>query len=349
MTIFEVPRQYPSPLRWDDRVRNGKEPDYRTPSAIARRLHFALAHQRKLVFMRSTSAASPPQSIGGTTTPWYWTFRTGENTESGSTIRLRAKALMLPAGNGSATDPRFVLNIGGLTSEVGRYSFIDTSPSYDQLALVEVVTTALAPDTVYSCSLDVIDFARVVSLTCYEEVVSGADTAAASVTDRSQFSVGSEVTDAQHQELATDTHEIWKHCGAHLLSLTPDTAAGVWTSTATGLENMLDNTASTTVGPHTPGHNFLGTYKNPQHTDNLACVLFVYGNSTNDTDGQIILKDSGGNLASITNFDTTAEWKSTTFNLDGSLSAHKADFQFQAVSGGETLKIFACDVYEYVA
>ena len=347
MTIFPVPRIYPTPARWEDRIRNGKEPDWHVPAFAARRGHFALTYSRKLVFHKTVNAASPPQGIAGTTTPYKWHMQTGDDTQSGDKVKVRAVAMMLPASNAAAVDPRFVLNIGGSASGPGRYTFVDTSPTYDQLSEVEVLVTDLAEDTTFECSIDIIDYARLVSVSVYEEVTHGVDTAATSVTDVGQFASGAEITDAQHQELSTDLHTIWKHNATCYFSLSPNVVANFYTRTTNSYVNVLDD-ASTSVSADSPGYNLAARFHNAQHTDNVPCVFAAYGSTASGTNGNVQLVNSGGVLTTISNFTTTPTWRTAAVDLDGSIALDKVDVWFQG-DGTNEFTLEAVSLYARVA
>ena len=334
MPVFDIPRPYPQNARYEDRVRNGKQPDWRSPSLAIARVHYALAHCRKLVFHRSQNAINVSSGAAGTTVQWRWLFRTGENSQSGNTIKLRARAVMLPADNTSSTDPRIQITCGGLTSDEGRYALVDTTPTGDQLQVVDIVTESLVPNTEYECHVDVIDYARLVGLTCWEEVSSGVQDAADHGTDLTSFGLDAEITDAQHSDLVLNTHEIWKHNGAHLLSLVPAHRGVIWSRSTASYVNLLDQSVSA-HSASSLGCQLWNRFKNAVHTDDVNCVFGAYGVAANTAGGDIKLVDSSGDVASLGTFSTSGEWKTTTFTLDGSVNSEKLDLHFQNSGGAK--------------
>lgn len=349
MPIFPVSKIYRDPMVWQNHIRNGLEPDWRSPLGVVQRAHFALCHCRKCVFMKTTRPGNTPQGQGGTVVPWRWYFRTGEDIASGSSIRLRAQCLMLPADNASATDPycQIDLNSGGITSTIGRYPLVDTSPDYGSLQRVQLLATGLAPDTAYQARLDVVDFARVVSMTVHEEVLAQVNTTGTYVSDPRVYAVDNPVTDASHQEYLQDLHTLWKHNGTHLLSLVPNDSNSFWTRTTNSYANLLDTSASTTVSSSTPGFNLAAQYMDAFHSTSIPCVFAVYASNSVSAGGDVRLSDSSGALVTLSSFSTAGEWKTGGFNLTGG-GDHKVDVHFQADASSHTLTVHSVCAYVYV-
>lgn len=349
MTTLPIPRRYPPPAKWKDRIRNGKVPDWRTPSLVAARSNFVLAHCRKLLFSKTVIAGeNTPAGVAGTSTPWRWHCGLGETTNSADEIYIHVEALMLPADNASATDPRFVVNIGGSAStDPGRFGLIDTG-GVDYANLSEVTTdysgSALSPGTQYECSVDVIDYARLVSLSVWEVQSGGIDVSSSYVIDPRLYAVGNDITDAQHQQLIQHTHAIWKTMGTQYFALCPDVVANAWTRTTNSYVNVLDD-SSTSVTADTPGYTLVPTYHNPYHTDNVPCVFAVYGSLSGAGTGDVDLVDSTGSIATVQVNSATPAWYTTTCSLDGS-GSHKVDVHFQG-DGSVTLTLNAVSLYAW--
>jgi hypothetical protein len=349
MAIITINRNYPNPLPWEDKARNGKIPDWRLLGNAAYRHMFAATHCRKLVFHKATNPGSAPQSAAGTVTPWRWQCRTGESNDSGNTIILRAEAQVLPDDNGSGTDPRWRIFAGGNNSDYRRFPAYVASPTYEDVKTQRVDLGGLTPNTEYQCGLEVEDYGRVLSLAVWEVVPIAANTAATYISGTFQ-TLGAEydITDAQHSEMVvTDPFTLWKHNGSQLLSLVPDDESNPWATTNASYENMLQAAHSTTPGANTAGFNLQTQYHNPAHTDNVNATVAVYAKATTGTGGDVKLEDSTGALATLSNFNTTGEWKSTTFNLDGSQDGQKVDVQFRISGSATALDVHAVSIYEY--
>ena len=345
MAIIPISRGYPTTMAWQDRARNGKCPDWRLVSTAAWRSMYALTHCRKLVFCKTTPCGSAPAGVSGSATQWRWYFRTGESNASGNSIRLRCEAQILPTA-GHPGDQRWRVVAGALNSDYRRMPAIVATQTADDIRSSSVILEGLAPNTAYACALEVEDYMRVIALTVWEEVPMDADSAATYVSGQYQtIGNGLDVTDAQHTEFALDPFTVWKHNGAHYFSIVPDTHETPWTTSSTSYVNMLDATASTTVSSSTPGVNVAAQYHNPVHTDNVAAVFAVYGASSANT-GDVILKNSGGTLGTLSNFSSAGEWKSVAVNLDGSAAQDKVDIQIKD-TGGATLTVYSACLYAY--
>lgn len=347
MAIVPVSKYYRSPYPHEDRVRNGKRPDWRTPGGVIVRTNFVLARMRKLVFCHSLRPDSIPQmNTGTTTTQWRWLCRTGESYEGGNTIKLMARATVLPTHSVGGTDRRWRFSAGASNSGWRAVAPLAASPTWADTTVQTAQITGLTPNTEYECSVTVEDGVRLVSLAVWEVPSTYVDTAGSYVSDRGiGYYEEGPITDAQHAEFAvTDPHTIWKHNGAHLFNLVPDDPASPWTRTGAYV-NLLDAAASTTVDTNTPGVDCGVQYHDPAHSSNVACVFGVHGASTTNT-GDVILVDSGGTLGTLSNFTSGGEWKSVAVNLDGS-GTHKVDVQFRDLSG--TLTVNAVSLFEYVA
>jgi len=152
MAIIPIGRNYPNPMKWEDRVRNGKVPDSRLVANAINEQFFALAHCRKLFFHKAVQPGSTPQSVAGTVTPWRWLCRTGEGTETGASNTMLIEANVLPSSSTLGTDPRWRVFVSASGSDSPTYSdyqrfpLEDTSPTFDQITMQWTQITGLAPN-----------------------------------------------------------------------------------------------------------------------------------------------------------------------------------------------------------
>ncbi len=115
------------------------------------------------------------------------------------------------------------------------------------------------------------------------------------------------------------------------------------TTTSTTLKNILDQ-SSTTVSSSTPGPTFDMRYKNRISQTGVPVVLKAYGYAGSPADMNVVIKDSsGGTLATVSGFGTSAAWKSTTVTLPASVA--KYDFQFK-VTGAARAHLYAISSWE---
>jgi hypothetical protein len=350
MAIIPISRNYPRPLAWEDRARNGKVPDWRLVAGATYRTLFALTHCRKLLFHKVLTPGSTTASAAGTKTPWRWQCRTGESNDSGNTVIMFAEAQVLPSDSSSGTDPRWRFFAGGTNSSYRRYPAVVAAPTYDDVISQYARINGLTPNTEYQCGLEVEDYGRVVSLTVWEVVPIEANSAATYVSGSYQ-TIGNtlEITDAQHTEFATDPLQIWKHNGAQYFNIVPDDEDNPWTTASASYVNMLDATHSTTVSANTAGVNVGAQYHNPTHSDTFNAIWAVYAKSaTGGLTDDIILKDSSGVLGTLSDFNNTGEWKSVAVSIDGSIARHKMDIQFRDTDT-DTFTVYASSLYAYVA
>ena len=351
MALIDVPRTYPLPMRTKGLIRNAVVPDWRTAHQITRRVGFALARLRKMVFCKTTGPGQAPQGQATSQTPWRWLCRTGENTDSSSTVTLRAHAAVLPHDAGTLSNPRWRFFAGGNNSDYRHYPISDTSPDFGQVAYQSVDISGLAGDTEFECGIELEDNCRVMNLTVYEVVEPSLDTAHTGVVPDSRlYGHDAEITDAQHSDICTDApHEIWKHNGAHLFNIVPETENGFWTEATGSYVNMIDATASTTPATNTPGVNPQIQYSQPAHSDTTTAVFAVYARNaatSNGSDAVRLVDTNSTDLGSVGNFNTTGEWKQTTVQMDGSASLYKVDPQFRS-DGSTTLTVEAISCYLY--
>lgn len=333
-------------MRHTDRIRNGLSPDWRMASAVARRLNFANARMRKLVFCKSTYPGAAPQGSDGQLVPWRWRFLTGpKHDNDDADLTMRVWMSLLPADTASILDPRARVATTAGNTDYRRYPLSDTSPSFGQLVYTFVDLTGLAAETTIDCALEIEDNARVMSLSAYIIAGDYVDTAStATVVDSRLYAHEAEVTDAQHSQLVTDVgHRLWRMGGSHLFNLVPETETDIWTRTSSTFANVLESGASTTVSSSTPGFNLGVDYHNPMHSNTFRCTFAAYGRNTTSSGGQVRLADAtNGTLATLSSFNTTGEWKSTAVNIDA--TDPKVDVQF-AGDNTNTFNLHAVSVY----
>ena len=350
MAIFDVTDFYPGSIPFEDKARNGKVPDWMQPSACAYRYQFALQHQRKMVFCKTTAPGAAPQSDLTQQIPWRWKCRTGENTHNANTVRFSAVATMLPSSNSSSTDPKWRLFAGANNSLYRHAPTIVSSPTLSDLITTQVSISGLTPNTEYDCGVEIEDGCRLMSLMVYEIAARGIDTAhTTAVIDHTPYGFEREITDAQHKQLHEVPYLLYRHNAAHIANIVPETEAGFWTRSLGTYANLLDQSASTTVSTHTPGINPQVRYWNPAHTDDVTCEFAVYGSNASSAGGFIKLVDANGDVSGseLSSFSTGGEWQQATIALDGSNSLHKLDVQFR----GDGVNVFtpeAVSIYAYI-
>lgn len=349
MAIIVPSKTTPRALPHMQRVRNGIEPDHRTAQEIARRHAYYIAHARKGVFAKHVRFNSLPQGSAGTTTQWRWLCRTGD---ASGAVTLRARVGLLPGTNGAGADPkvRMAAYDGSTTTYsdyVAYWTDSSATPGLSDILWAYMEIEDLDADTEYQCHFESVDYCRVASAAVFESVDSSLSDTSAGITDTGYYD-GLDILDAQHSELTEHGHSYWRHNAQQLVNVVPDwPGLAKLTTSSTTYINALGGSA--TPASNTPGVYVATQYKNPVHSDDIACVVGVWGKQSAGVGGNVAIVDSNGStLATLSLFTTAGSWKTTTLNLDGASATHKLDFHMRA-SAGNTITVEAISIYQYTA
>jgi hypothetical protein len=359
MATIRAPLQVPPVLVPKATILNGYYPQSGTGRVLLDGLNHVLAYRRKTIFSHfadletlSTTQANPIQVYRG-----Y--FRTGEGATSTS-LNLFFHWIMGPAGNVAAVDPFSywsLKKVGGATTTTteahfGPFKATPWGPS----SLGE--WTAFLPvdrNSEYEFWLNVENYGRPVGA-CVFEVHDSSFTSASPVivSDPGTIAMGNPITDLQHSQMMQYGLSIWKHNGAHLFSwgLDEDPTVGggqAPTRTSATAANAFDQT-KTTFAANDRGVKLQTRYHSPAHaTTTTACVFAAWGKVVSTSSGTVTLRDSGGTLATLSTFSSAGEWKTTTFNLSGTVDT--TELQFYIAGGGDDVNGFTLgglSIYENV-
>ena len=204
---------------------------------------------------------------------------------------------------------------------------------------------AVDPDTDYYGVISDFDAARIVSACVYERSLDP-DTTNGYLS--AGYAAGVNIYDTDRSGPMLLAADMWKKGGAHLLNWTVDDQSSPITTSSTTSTNIVDTT-STTVSSSTPGYIIDLTHSDRlSETDGIPCVLAAYGKyviTPPVTGGTLKLKDSAGTtLATVTGFDATAGWQTTTVTIPAANDRY--DLQFASGSGTATFSLYAVSLYQ---
>ncbi len=290
-------------------------------------------------------------------------------------LRLRTKELysspglvesLMTASAGTNTQYRAMVHTGPNVSQiryfvtVARCAASDTGDPYVTVATTTFAGAAIDSTTIsigqnnsvadcpdewheYTGTLDVndndynlinfstTDHARIVHAMAIESPTK-ADTIAAALTDG--YANGAPIYDDDRAAMQAALDLKWRRGAAHILNWHATAARTTTSATAT---NIIDN-SSTAVSGSTPGVTLDMRYKARLGlaSTGVTCILCAFGSIAAGSNGQLLMKDSGGTtLATIGLFSTTPGWVSGTVILPATKA--KYDFQFKTAASTFTL------------
>lgn len=338
MPILPVPAVLRRPINALRFGRNNQKPSHNLPQQIAASLNHSLVHQRKTLFAYSIGVT--PAIVIGAQTVYRFHCHTGRISSSAHSLQIRATVVALGPFEAYLT----IDDGGGAVNSNTREFFYDwtSNATQDELITAELTVDA-DPDTTYECAIVVANTTTPPVSICAHEVLSSASVSTADTdsNDTGEYASKAPIYDASIDKLFTSAHDLWLDNGGAVLCFSDNTDTFESRSSAT-FANVFD--ASTSVTSSTKGYNIDVQYCNPRHTDNVRCVFAAYGSNDAVAGGQVRLADSSGALATLSTFSTAGEWKTTTVDLDGTLSNQKIDIQF-AGNGTNNFNLGAVTVY----
>lgn len=346
MTIQRPPYSYPTPLEPLRVVRNGRAPLASTGGRILSSLNHAITYRRKTIFSKSLHLDSIPAGVAGTVTPWRTYCRTGH--AAAGELELWFETIAAPADTAGAEPSLTWKASGGLEAtpfaqgvNTGTIGPTDLVRGYSKIDV--------SANTVYEIELDASDYARPVAATIWEVHGRSFESGDTGISQRDLIAPGQPITDEQANQMQQNAHDIWLCNAAPVFAWCtdedPDNGGTAPQRSTASFANMFDQTV-TTIDANSRGFYPTVQYHNPAHSDNVPCVLAVCASNASSAGGDVRLLDPDGTLGTVSSFGTSAEWKTTTVNLDGSKYRHKLDLHLQG-DGSNTLTVYAAALYEY--
>ncbi len=330
------------------RARNGTYPTASFyNAAIYAENHITTFRKREVFRWNGHMGATAVGRVGGTINHSRFRCHVGYGT-----TKLVAYAILGRPRATWSTDPYVSIDVtisGGATttmapdmhSSVGAPTPTDTPDEWGYHRSEIAVT----PNTTYEVLVKQVDYARILSLTIFEEGGGTIDDAVDYYNEQVPQS-GSKVLDAHRERLLPGLSNMWKRNGG--LQVNWSREGGLTrTRTASSVINLTDNTTTGTPTAHTPGWTLDLAYRTTMSRAVVPCVLAVYGSMSAGT-GAVYLTDTSGvtALAATVN-SATPQWFTTTGNLVAAASK-KYDPMFIS-DGTNTLTVHALSLYEYEA
>lgn len=345
-------RFYPHRLDAHAFARNGFVPQGSFASLLASGVNHVESYRRKTFYSRGDGTSA---TVGGRAlTNTLARFRC--HTGYGATHISVHLGLGL-SDNAAAVAPRVDVNCtiaGGATTTVSTFYGLNesgvTTDAPDEIAY-RTIRVPVAAATTYEVSIDVVDFARVLTICAYEEASSEIDTSVNYYVDQSEGAVGFPIIDTTRQGILRALSKIWRRNGPQLLTWPGEVTAP--TNATTTWKNVIDN--STAVASSSAGW-YLG---DGDETFELLCrlsdakaidvVLAAHLSCTGSATGEVRLQDGSRTLCSLTGAGTASAWYTTTTTISAVDTLAKCDLQFRTSNAANTVSCHAVSVYAYLA
>lgn len=336
-------------------ARNGAQVAGPSMSAYAAEINMLANRRLKELFSKYIGPTRAVNAAGDTAI-WRWRGHTSPNVKD-----VWIRGLQIPAEDTGVIDPSWYVRVtpagGALYDNPALYS-PGRVPAATAIVpdhfhafarrLRRAASTSLLGNTTYEFELHVVDRARVVALTCYEEIRNEFDPTTAGLlgTDPSKFGVGAQILLTPPGELHNDVESIWKYQGTPHFAWCVDDATAATRTSATYV-NLLDGSAAgwaaTSAGfPAWPYKR--GSY----NSDDVPVEFCVYAQTAAGTAGKCRVVSNGATVASITNIGTTLGWYTVSANLNAANADDLLVLEF-AGDGVNQVSIHAACLYEYLA
>ena len=328
---------------------------------LAQRVNSLIGQRTRVLARLSSDSPGHPSSVHRR---FQTSFRTGlaANYKSSGNLQttIVCDMILMPADNtSSANKPRlqWALTDSGATTttfgelHVNRRTSVAGEIVPDQFFHVTQKWT-LKANELYTARLTAAEYARVRSVTIYEEPRS---TIYLDPTDplAGDFAVmpGDLVAKAPIRARSIDdiqetAYNAWKKCGAPIATFDQGSLSDPTTTSLT-YQNIFETTSDWSAT--TPGYWFFPRHRGTFDSNNVPIEARVYARA-DGTGGTVAFRKAAGvDLATITlTGGGTEAWYTANFNLDASQSAEKVDVLFKS-SDGLDVVIEAVSLYEYIA
>lgn len=312
--------------------------------------NYLLGGRKKVLFRKSIR---PTQAIASTAdeSTWRWAGHTGPLTTA-----LNCKYVAIPLSgadynNASRTYIVMQENLTGAGTSTTNTSLYMTDEDEgtivpDDYRLLEQ-EFAITADTDYRFTLHVENGMRIISLTVSEINRLTVDTSTdTSAVDSTKFYQGGWIHDAPVTDIFDAADKVWKRNGKTLVTWSVAGTTAVTRSSATAA-NIFDQ-AVTTYGASTPGFPCVVTNSHSFDSNNVGVTMYCYASIPAGSGKVKFLKDGGGELGSMTVNSSTAQFWTTTGNLDGTLTSDKLDIHIEG-DGTNALSCWAAGAFLHVA
>lgn len=328
--------------RW---ARNGLAPDANTANALNEGVNQSVLYRSKSVFDAYGSLYNAPSTSSTNEARWYFTFRTGPLHYS-----LYGVMGLLPAWDSSSTTIRNaaarvdIYSNSSMTSLVKSETFTygqfsGTIVGFDQIRPVKRYISGLSSNTTYYAKISAVDNARIFGASIFE---------LASMTEAyggyipQNLTTHSAILDKYREDQVTVMNDLWRYGGGKVFNWNAFLATSPRTTTPSTYVNLIDNT-STTVTSGTPGLvlDMRGKNRLSQATG-VPCVLSALGDNALPN-GTLAIKDSSGTVLASVSFNSTFQWRTTTFNLPATVDKYDLVYKSNNTS---PLSVYAVGCYE---
>ncbi len=257
----------------------------------------------------------------------------------GVTATPRVDVTCTISGGAATTESVFYgINSGGVVTDAP-----------DEIAY-HVVKVAVSPATNYEVLVQAFSYARVLSISCYEEASNEIDTAVDYFANP-HAAVGGPIVDITRQEILQGLSQLWRRNGPMLMcwpgeTTDPTNATTTWT-------NVIDST--TAVAASSAGWFIAG---DGDETGEMLCrlsdakafdaVLAVYSSMSGAATGEVRFQDAGGTICSVTGLGAAAGWRTQAVTIAGTDALGKCDLQFRTSNVASTITIHAVSLFAFL-
>lgn len=348
MATHDAPIKVPGMIHHARWCRNG-EPVLSSPMRkVADAINFITARTGKCIFHQSRDLPALGGGAAGTNNLWRCYGYAGYGVSG-----LRVVVLCKPADNAAAVDPRARVSVthdGGTVAGTFRYPGITaTSTVVPSNLTYGIIDVAVDADSALDCVIQEIDYLRIVSacvFTIGDNPVD--DTGTGGVNP--QLSVGTNILDSQHLDIATAVTGLWQKNAAHIFSWAADGTANSPTRAGTTYRNILDS-SSTSVTAATPGIRVQFTGRNRiagGAGGKVPTRLAVYAQRTagaGTTSNNAVRISDGSDTITVSGIGNTPGW----FSADSDMAVG-ADLKFDVLAktdAADTIRIDAVCWMQY--
>lgn len=350
MGSHKPPKKYPG--RMSNRFAlNTCTPHAGAMRKLAQGVNFGAAHLRKQVacHTRHTTSGYIIGTLGasGTTRPWNFPFRSGVGVSA-----IDFAMVIVPADNGSATDPRIRVrlhDVSGASSTYTQYfrhrDLVATSPfSWSRAHLVRGSIAVPAEETFYVISPELEDYASINSFLAFERAGTILDDTDNGVCDPTAFEDGRQVLDADVQNVIAAQYDQWRANGRHWLQA----IESLNDVTSTSYVNLKDGT-TTSVTSATHGFSLWTQYHDSRSSTTVPAEMGIMVNRTAGAGTLAVrLYDGSNALFEVTGIGNT-EFQVFTVDFTANNGTTKYDLQAKVSDGSTTFEVGAVSVWTYEA
>lgn len=201
----------------------------------------------------------------------------------------------------------------------------------------------ITPNTTYEGLVTASDYARILSMTIFEEGGGQIDDAVDYYNEQVPQS-GSKVLDAHRERLLPGLSNMWKRNGGLQVNWGRE-AGATRTRTLASVVNLIDNTTTGNPTANSPGWTLDLAYRTTVSRAVVPCKLAVYA-SMSAGSGAVFVTDTADNSPiGVTVNSATPQWFTATGNLVAA-AGKKYDPEFNS-DGVGTLTVHALSLFEF--